>query len=486
MTRKLLMSKFLGEPTRLAVFISFLLCALLWQSGFPRPMIDDLFFVGAGVNMANGGDLENPWIERQSFSTREYFVHPPLHSFLIAGWCRLFSVHSEALLAFQNCLYFVFCLSLIIVLQQFGCPPLFYHLSPVIMIASFLDLGLRPEAAAAALMFLGLAALLSSRRSEIGTVIGFGVIFLGGSISGRSALFSLALAASPFLRGFGCSGWFSRRKLFYLLITSAFIAILINLYLISFDLPGFLRLFLFHAKHRTAVFNFSSWATIRLGFAQVPFVFFSFLFFAVSAFSLSNFRFYQFRCSCLLITCFVIYGITGALGHGLFCFVFLLFAMLCSIPRIIHHHKLLLFFSFVAIGLSPARSIFPVFAVSAGKTEVPKVNSDAWNQISLRLPKHLTLLVDSWTMRYLFNYTPPNPVHDWSFSSPFPGTIATETPSQPNDCWVIGPVSMRIVNKLFPSSKRPEEWSPLGSARYALPKNLSEVFVVFPSELDHL
>ena len=436
--------------------------------------------------MANGGELENPWIERQSFPTHEFFIHPPLHSFLIASWCGLFSVHSEALLALQSCFYFVFCLSLVLILQQFGCPPFFYHLSPLIMVASFLDLGLRPEAAAAAFMFFGLAALHFARRSEVGTVIGFLIVFLGGSISGRTALFSLAFAALPFLRGLGHSGWFSTRKLFYLSIAGAFIAIFINLYLISFDLPGFSRLFLFHAKHRTAVFNFFSWASIRLGFAQVPFVFFAFLFFAVSAFSRSSFRFYQFRCSCLLITCFVIYGITGALGHGLFCFVFLLFAMLCSIPRIIHHNKLLLFFSFVAIGLSPARSIFPVLASSAGKTEVPKINSDAWNQISLRLPKHLTLLVDSWTMRYLFNYTPPIPVHDWSFSSPFPGTIATETPSQPSDCWVIGPVSMRIVNKLFPSSKRPEEWSPWGAARFALPKNLSEAFVVFPSELDHL
>lgn len=480
------MSGFLREPTRLAVFISFLLCTALWQSGLPRPMIDDLFFVGAGINMANGGELENPWIERQSFPTHKFFVHPPLHSFLIATWCALFSVHSEALLALQSCFYFMFCLSLILLLKQFGCPPFFYHLSPLIMIASFLDLGLRPEAAAAAFMFFGLAVLHFARRSEVGTVIGFLIVFLGGSISGRTALFSLAFAASPFLRGLGHSGWLSTRKLFYLSLIGAFIALFTNLYLISFDLPGFLRLFLFHAKHRTAVFNFASWATIKLGFAQVPFVFCSFFFFAVSVFPLSNLRFFQFRCAFLLMTCFVIYGVTGALGHGLFCFVFLLFAMLCSIPQFIHHRKILLFLSFVAIGLAPARSLFPLFAASIGKTEAPKINSDAWKQISSRLPKHLTVLVDSWTMRYLFNYSPPDPVYDWSFSSPFPGTIAPGTPSQPSDCWVIGPVSMRIVNKLFPSSKRPEEWSPWGSARYAVPKNLSESFVVFPSQLGRL
>ena len=50
--------------------------------GAPHPSPDDIFFVGAAMNLAQGGALENPFIREfmKGFHTEAFLVQPPLHS----------------------------------------------------------------------------------------------------------------------------------------------------------------------------------------------------------------------------------------------------------------------------------------------------------------------------------------------------------------------------------------------------------------------
>src|SRR5579872_1101170 len=62
---------------------------LLWILDFPNPMCDDLFYSGAGLNLASGGDLSNPLLARQHLPGHLFLVYPPVHSYVLAGWLKV-------------------------------------------------------------------------------------------------------------------------------------------------------------------------------------------------------------------------------------------------------------------------------------------------------------------------------------------------------------------------------------------------------------
>jgi len=72
-----------------------LLWAALAAGGFPFPHMDDPFFVGAGLNLAQGGSLVNPLME----GTTHFYSYPPLQSYLLAGWLKLFGVSVGSMVA---------------------------------------------------------------------------------------------------------------------------------------------------------------------------------------------------------------------------------------------------------------------------------------------------------------------------------------------------------------------------------------------------
>jgi len=74
----------------------------LFALGFPKPFCDDLYFIGAGLNLANGGDFSNPFLERSQFpEPHHYFGHPPMLSYAVAGWLKLFGISARSLMSFQ-------------------------------------------------------------------------------------------------------------------------------------------------------------------------------------------------------------------------------------------------------------------------------------------------------------------------------------------------------------------------------------------------
>jgi hypothetical protein len=65
--------------------------------GFPFPFLDDLFYTGTALNLAQGGGLENPLLEHFG----PFYFYPPGYAFFLAGWLKLFGISSAAIIVFH-------------------------------------------------------------------------------------------------------------------------------------------------------------------------------------------------------------------------------------------------------------------------------------------------------------------------------------------------------------------------------------------------
>lgn len=91
-----------------------------WLLDFPKPFIDDLFFCGTALNLAGGGGPTNPllgWFPGQPF-----FIRPPVHSYFLAGWLKVFGVSASALTGFQAAMYFCVAAAVIAILRKNQSP----------------------------------------------------------------------------------------------------------------------------------------------------------------------------------------------------------------------------------------------------------------------------------------------------------------------------------------------------------------------------
>jgi len=65
-----------------------LLWLILYQQGFPVAFEDDLFYVGAALNLVQEGDFANPLLSRWAPQMAErFFVYPPFHSYASLAGC---------------------------------------------------------------------------------------------------------------------------------------------------------------------------------------------------------------------------------------------------------------------------------------------------------------------------------------------------------------------------------------------------------------
>jgi hypothetical protein len=73
------------------------LWALLAWRGFPFPGLDDCLFTGAALHMAAGGGLENPLLE----SSGPYYLYPPFYDFFLATWLRIAGIGAATVIGFH-------------------------------------------------------------------------------------------------------------------------------------------------------------------------------------------------------------------------------------------------------------------------------------------------------------------------------------------------------------------------------------------------
>ena len=240
-----------ANPIPLSLAGTLVFFIFLWTLDFPKPMNDDMFYCGAGLNLAQGGDLANPLLARQEFPGHSFFIYPPVHSFVLAGWLKIFGISAASMTGFQLLLYAACAAATIIFLRRHGAPVWLEWVVPLGVGAAFLGFGLRPESLAAALTMTGFVLLECRGKAAWARFAGFFLLSLGMAAAPRTAPFGAALLLlagyNHLWRGPGEAG--GKNYLRWLLgATGALAAFLAFLAMIHFQVVEFWRTFHFYAQ----------------------------------------------------------------------------------------------------------------------------------------------------------------------------------------------------------------------------------------------
>jgi len=75
-------------------FIILLFWAAVSFTDYPAPFIDDLFYIGAAINLVQHGVFTNPYCEMLATigCTNHFFANMPLHDYLLSGWLKIFGI----------------------------------------------------------------------------------------------------------------------------------------------------------------------------------------------------------------------------------------------------------------------------------------------------------------------------------------------------------------------------------------------------------
>ncbi len=458
----------------LALFI------VLWRMDFPKPANDDLFYCGAAINLAGGGNLSNPLLVRQGFSSQLFFVYPPLHSYALASWLKLFGVSAASLTGFQAAMYVITAAATIFILRRFGGPVWLEWLVPLGVCTAFMPLGLRPEAMAGALIMAGFAMLVCS-WALTATLFGFLLIFFGASAAPRMAPLSVALTVLAAYRLWkNLEGDKSKPWKILAPMAAAFgITTLVFLVQIHFCLGEFWHTFSVHAHERVL----GSRITLAMQFlfaypdtTQLPLLLLlvEFLFFACQrpGNEPTHLGFAALG-GLLLAAAFKLLG-HGSIWFGVLAVLVLAIPVLNGVPRA--HAKLLKFGLAGSILFANIASCAQIYGTLRGKIDTdPGRRRD--QAFAMRSTPDHSVLVDNQVARYLFDYRLPAGFIDARFA----GLDAEDYASQgirEGDVVLCGPETVAAFRVYGYLRKQTAQWRPLGLPKPAFDTHPRRVYVL--------
>ncbi len=452
----------------------------LFLLDFPKPGLDDLFFLGTGLNLAQGGDYSNPLLERQQFPSHFYFVHPPTYSYALAGWLKLLRVSTGSVLGFQLLMYLAISAATLIILQRHKSRAFLAWLVPLGVTAAFLSEGLRPEAFSVALTMCGFALIHCGSAPPVSVFAGFVLMILGGSSAERLTFFSaaMALAAMVDLRK---RGFTMVRSLIFAGAAGVIVSVVL-MYLIGFKLSEFWSTFHYTAAGRTGggivgsltgfVRNFSiiQWPLVLLWVGCLPLL-------------LQTGQKPVAHITLFLTGAAIVTALVSGSGHGVLWYL-ILTLFLASLNdekpiagRLTMYGPLLIA---CVLLIANTRNVIYAAGMLGGKIRPDRGDRLAEARSLRPIPEHPVLL-DSETARYVFNYRILAGFLDWSFSSRFPGSLATEAPLRPADIYLIGPSSVDWLNLKTHLNLDVPRWKPLGPGKtfHVFPR---WVYIIRPEE----
>jgi hypothetical protein len=448
-------------------------------------MVDDLFFIGAGINLAQEGTLSNPLISRQAFPSDLFFVQPPLHSYVIAGWLFLFPVATNSLTLLQLLFYLLSCWGTIAILRNFGAPSLCEWLVPVGIAMSLLPLGFRPEPLAICLTLLGYVAVVNHPRQDGLVCFGFVLMLAGASTAPRLSLFSVAFvfhAAFLFIKARG-----SYLRLCLAFLTAALVVLAAFSLMIGFRWWEFIHTFTYHASARLSpgpVGAFTGWLQTMAGLSIVPTLLaVAFLFTYVMLFKLYTSEAAQLAGA---ITCaFALTVLMCAIGHGSVWYVvmtlFLLGGVVMSRGKRLASVVTVLLLP-IALLVGNTKNGLEIYGLITGKIS-HKCNKVMLLQSLADYESARNVLIDSHAARFIFDYKLPPNSYDWTFSAPFPKMIALGAPAKVGDVYVLGPGSMSLSNKRGHQILEPPQWRPILRGPWSFYSNPRVCFLLAPEPL---
>jgi hypothetical protein len=460
---------------------------LLWRMDFPKPFFDDLFYVGAGINLASGGDLSNPMLVRQGFASHYFFVYPPLHSYALAGWLKAFGVSAAALTGFQMLAYVVTAAATIGILRQLRGPVWLEWLAPLGVCTALTPLGLRPEPMATALIMAGLVALNRDRAPLAAVCLGFFLTVLGGSAAPRVAPFAIAFSLLQLVRlGKGSDGNQSRRLVTVAIAAVAFVAVLIIfLAQIHFRVGEFWQTFHSHAHERVVGNRLVLAMRFLFGYpdaTQLPLLFL-----------LGVFAFLLYprpwgppvQIAMAILGGFLLAIYLGLLGHGtvwfgVFAFLVLVIPILEKLPP----DRLRFFRMAVAGSLVLANGAIPaqLYGQLRGKIDAdPGPARD--RAFAMRPAPGHYILVDNPVARYLFDYRLPANFIDLHFGGP-DAVDYTAAGIREGDVVLGTDETIGAFRQYGFLRKRTRQWRPLGLPGLSFDAHPRRIYILTASDLE--
>lgn len=439
---------------------------LLWTLDFPKPFIDDLFNIGAALNMADGGTFSNPLLVRQQFPTSCYFFHPPLQSYLLSAWLKGFGISAASLAGFQCLVYLLTCGATIAILRRHRAPSLLEWLAPLGVSSAFLPIGLRHEPLSAALTMTGFAVVECGCVGALPLFVGFLLMFLGWSVAERFIVFGAVLIFLAAYRLWG-SGVPTRRWA-AAAGASLLAAGLTFLMQIDFRVTEFLSTIHLHAV--TVLGGDKPMLLVQfllgVGITQKPILV---MLVVLAVWSLRHPVDDLARIGLCLTCALPCVAFIGGLGCGAIWFPVLAVLLLtASVVRhtMVHFAKpvLLSLVCAVLVAFSSKELVNILGIVSGG------IRSDAGNRsdvAALRPTTEHPLLIDASVARYVFDYRLPPGSIDWSFAAPFPGALDAHFTIRPGDIYLLGPSSVHILMRKGCVYLPTPQWAPLGLRRWA-------------------
>ena len=399
--------------------------AVLWLLDFPKPDYDDLFQAGAAFHMAEGGDFSNPLIRRQEFPGHYFFVYPPLHSYLLAGWLKVFGINASSSTAYNICSCIVISIATIWILRRHGASVWLQWIVPLGVCFGVMPLGLRAEPMAVALAMTGFAITESEKASKNGLLqwTGFFLLILGASAAPRVMVFVTALAIYAGYRLWAqASSVRERWNTVLRWFGAAAVAGFLFLLMIGFRVADFLRTFRFHAAGRIShdkVWVFKDYI-FGLGYLQWP------LLLMPLALVIWILRKPKDRLSwpaLLLAMAAPLAFCTGGLGSGTTWWAFLVMLLLAGSAVKMMPLK-------TAIGLQVC--VFLILAMVDRKIagecvgivsgHIKRDTGDELAEVkNIRPTPDHPVLLDAWVARYVYGYRLPEGMIDAEWSVKFPG-----------------------------------------------------------------
>lgn len=448
-----------------AIMGALVLFIALWLMDFPKPMVDDLFYTGAGINLGQGGDLVNPLLARQEFPSHFFFVYPPLHSYLLGGWLKLCGINALSMTAFTLLMYFISSVATIVILRRHGAPAWLAWLAPLAVSTSFLAVGLRPEPVSVALTMAGFAVFECGRKGPASVLPAFLLMVMGASAAPRLALFSAALIllAVNRLWVLPASQQPASVRLWASVFLGSLLAFFIFLVQIHFRFGEFWQSFHEHAQRVGGRrINF-----LILFLNENPFLTNAQFPLLLMLAGLMVFAWQRQRCELnrivlVLAGVFPLVTLSGGLGAGTLWYIvlallFYVAAMVKNQPELERKLKVVMV---LAICFANADMLTTMWGMIGGK-----IRNDRGPQAGVALearsmPEH-PVLVDSSVARYIFDYKLPAGLLDIQFAAPFPKShIVGEM--RPGDIYLVGPPNIEVLKDATLLDVGLSNWVPFG------------------------
>jgi hypothetical protein len=459
---------------------SFAFFGLLWLLDFPKPMIDDLFYTGAATHLAQGGDFSNPYLVNYFPGQHFYFCYPPVHSYALAGWLKIFGVNAAAMTAFQVLMYFLMTAAVVAILHQNEAPAWLGFLVPLIAADAFIGYGLRTEPLAVALSWTGFAIIECGARRAPAVFLALFLMFLAGATAPRIVFFDVGLISVVGWRLWESPGS-EKRSLWQFIIAAVAalgLAVFIFLLMIHFRVAEFWAEF--HEHSQMVKINNG----VHMGPMQLVLIFVGAIM-AIFAWRYRSDRLIQICIALGAAFClaFPTRTIGGGLGswNALLLILFLSATVIKKAPRAVGVVLPLALGALLVWRDLP--TIAEAYGILSGHIEADRGNQYETARTLTSTPEH-QIFLDSAVARYCFDYRTPEGSIDFPFSEPFPmvGAVMPQliAREKPQDIYLLSPRYRDYAERSTYLEKQPRErWTMFGSSFDKFP---CKVFIIRAAE----